>query len=107
MNKKSRQNFKYFENEKSFPDEGKVFFIIFKGLSVKQIKKIFWKVRVQLQGLFRSNHSKLFHRISFFKIFGKLTGKLLCYILCFNRVAGLRPPDSNYIVKGPDTVVFL
>ena len=48
MNKKSRQNYKYFENEKSFPDEGKVFFIIFKGLSVKQIKKIFWKVGVQL-----------------------------------------------------------
>ena len=40
MPKKSRQKFKYFENEKSFWDEIK-FFIIFEGLSFKQIKKVF------------------------------------------------------------------
>ena len=39
MPKKSRQKFKYLENEKSFKDEMKAFFIIFEGLSLKQIKK--------------------------------------------------------------------
>ena len=39
MPKKSRQKFKYLENEKSFKDEIKAFFIIFEGLSLKQIKK--------------------------------------------------------------------
>ena len=39
MPKKSRQKFKYLENEKSL----KAFFIIFKGLSLKQIKLFFLK----------------------------------------------------------------
>ena len=42
MPKKSRQKFKYLENEKSFQDEIKAFLIIFKGLSLKQIKQIFF-----------------------------------------------------------------
>ena len=41
MTKKSRQKLKYLENEKSFKGERKAFFIIFKGLSLKQIKQIF------------------------------------------------------------------
>ena len=42
MTKKSRQNFKYSENEKSFYDEIKIFFFItFKGLSLKQEKYFF------------------------------------------------------------------
>ena len=47
MTKKSRQIFKYLKNEKSFM----TFFIIFNGLSLKQIKYFFfWKVGVRLQG---------------------------------------------------------
>ena len=39
MTKKSRKKRKYLENEKSFQDEIKsIFFMIFKGLSLKQIK---------------------------------------------------------------------
>ena len=34
MGKKSRQKFKYLENEKSFQDEIKTFFFNFEGLSV-------------------------------------------------------------------------
>ena len=40
MPKKSRQKFKYLENEKAFNMKEKAFFIIFEGLSLKQIKKI-------------------------------------------------------------------
>ena len=39
MPKKSRQKFKYIKNKKKFQDETKVFFIIFKGLSLKQLKQ--------------------------------------------------------------------
>ena len=42
MTKKSWRKLKYLENEKSFQDEIKdIFFIIFKGLSMKQIMKFF------------------------------------------------------------------
>ena len=41
MPKKSRQKVKYLENEKSIWDEKKAFFIIFEGLSLKQIKNFF------------------------------------------------------------------
>ena len=41
MPKKSRQKVKYVENEKSIWDEKKAFFIIFEGLSLKQIKIFF------------------------------------------------------------------
>ena len=41
MPKKSKQKFKYLENEKSFQDEIKGIFIIFEGLSLKQIIKRF------------------------------------------------------------------
>ena len=34
MTKKSRQNLKYLEKKKSFEMKSKVFFIIFKGLSI-------------------------------------------------------------------------
>ena len=39
--KKSRQKFKYLENEKSIFNDEKAFFIIFKGLSLKPIKLFF------------------------------------------------------------------
>ena len=39
MTKNSRQKFKYLENEKSFKDKKKTFFVIFKGVSLKQIKQ--------------------------------------------------------------------
>ena len=42
MSKMSRQNFKYLENEKNLKDEIKSIFIIFKGLSLKQIKQVFF-----------------------------------------------------------------
>ena len=49
MTKKSRQIFKYLKYEKSF-----MTFFIFNGLSLKQIKYIFfWKVGVRLQGSFQ------------------------------------------------------
>ena len=48
MTKKSRQKFKYRENEESFYDEIKNIFIIFKGLSLKQTKRI-WKVKVRIE----------------------------------------------------------
>ena len=41
MIKKSRQLFKYLENQKSFQDEKKTFFITFKELSLNQIKTTF------------------------------------------------------------------
>ena len=41
MSKKSLQKRQYLENEKSFEDEIKIIFIIFKGLSIKQITRIF------------------------------------------------------------------
>ena len=41
MPKKSKQIFKYLENEKSFSDVIKNLFIIFEGISLKQIKKFF------------------------------------------------------------------
>ena len=41
MTKKSRYEFKYLENDKSFLDEIKVFLAIFRGLLLKQIKQIF------------------------------------------------------------------
>ena len=41
MTKKSRQKFKYLENEKSFWGKKKGLFIIFKGISLKQIKLFF------------------------------------------------------------------
>ena len=41
MTKKSRQKFKYIENEKCFEDEIKSVFHHFKGLSLKQIKRFF------------------------------------------------------------------
>ena len=42
MTKKSKQKFKYLENKKSFLNEIKKIFIIFKGLSLKkQIRQIF------------------------------------------------------------------
>ena len=49
MTKKSRKKRKYLENEKSFQDEIKsIFFMIFKGLSLKQIKsKLRRKLRRQ------------------------------------------------------------
>ena len=37
-----RQKFEYLENKKSFIDEIKAFLIIFKGLSLKQKKTIFF-----------------------------------------------------------------
>ena len=41
MTKKSIQKFIYIENESSFHDEIKIgFFITFKGISLKQIKRI-------------------------------------------------------------------
>ena len=40
MTKKLGQKFKNSVNEKSFKDEIKVFFIIFKGIALKQIKQI-------------------------------------------------------------------
>ena len=49
MTKKSRQKFKYLENKNSFLDEIKNIFIIFKELSLKQIKQCFWKGRDRLQ----------------------------------------------------------
>ena len=48
MTKKSRQKFKYRENEESFYDEIKNIFIIFKVLSLKQTKRI-WKVKVRIE----------------------------------------------------------
>ena len=47
MTKKSRQQFTYLENKK-LSKKGKVFVIIFKGLSLEQINQFFWKVRAQL-----------------------------------------------------------
>ena len=41
MIKNSWQKLKYLENEKSFEDEIKSFFILFKGLSMKQITQAF------------------------------------------------------------------
>ena len=41
MSKKSIQKFKYLENEKNLKWNKKHFIIIFEGLSLKQIKKIF------------------------------------------------------------------
>ena len=41
MSKKSLQKRLYLESEKSFEDEIKIIFIIFKGLSIKQITRIF------------------------------------------------------------------
>ena len=41
MTKMPWQKLKYHENEKSFQDEIKTFFIIFKGLSIKQVTQIF------------------------------------------------------------------
>ena len=46
MTRKPEQKFKYLENEKGFKDEIKeikCIFHDFKGLSLKQIKQIFWK----------------------------------------------------------------
>ena len=43
MTKKSRQKFKYIENEKSFYDETKCIFISVKELLLKQIKQIFFR----------------------------------------------------------------
>ena len=34
--------------ERAFKTKQKAFFIIFKGLSIKEIKKCFWKVRIRL-----------------------------------------------------------
>ena len=45
MTKKSRQKFKYLENEKSFQDEIGIFN---KRLLLKQIKQYFWKMRIRL-----------------------------------------------------------
>ena len=41
MTKKSRQKIEYLEDKKDFKIKKKTFFIIFKGLSLKQIKQIF------------------------------------------------------------------
>ena len=41
MTKKSSQKLKYLENEKSFLDEKKAFFIILKWLLMKQITQFF------------------------------------------------------------------
>ena len=42
MTKKSSQKLKYLENEKSFLDEKKAFFIILKWLLMKQITQFFF-----------------------------------------------------------------
>ena len=42
MTEKSRQKFKNLENEKSFKLKESIF-MIFKGLSLKQIKQFFWE----------------------------------------------------------------
>ena len=43
MTKRSGQKFKYLEDEKTFKDEIKCIFHDFKGLSLKQIKQIFFE----------------------------------------------------------------
>ena len=48
MTKKSRQKFKYLENEKSFQYEVKSIFHHFWKVFIEANKKIFWKVRVWL-----------------------------------------------------------
>ena len=42
MTEKSRQKFKNLENEKSFKLKESIF-MIFKGLSLKQVKQFFWE----------------------------------------------------------------
>ena len=48
VTKKSRQILNILRTKRAFKVKWKVFFIIFKGLSLKQIRQILWKVRVQL-----------------------------------------------------------
>ena len=48
VTKKSRQILNILRTKRAFKVKRKVFFIIFKGLSLKQIRQILWKVRVQL-----------------------------------------------------------
>ena len=68
MNVKSRQKFKYLENEKRFKMKQKAFSIIFKRLSLKQIKRSFfekWKsdfnyCKFETHG-FDNSSLKLFH----------------------------------------------
>ena len=43
MTKNSRQKFKYLEDKRAFKMKQKAFFIILKGLSLKQMKQIFWE----------------------------------------------------------------
>ena len=48
VTKKSRQILNILRTKRAFKVKWKIFFIIFKGLSLKQIRQILWKVRVQL-----------------------------------------------------------
>ena len=68
MPKKSRQKFKYLENEKSFQDKIKAFFIIFEGLSLKQIIKIKIFLGRSESDLILQIFYFFFYIITFFKI---------------------------------------
>ena len=49
--------------------------------------------------LYRSSHRKCSVIKGVLRNFAKFTGKHLCQSLFFNKVAGLRPPASNFIKK--------
>ena len=68
MPKKSRQKFKYLENEKSFQDKINAFFIIFEGLSLKQIIKIKIFLGRSESDLILQIFYFFFYIITFFKI---------------------------------------
>ena len=60
MTKMSGQKCKYLENERSFEDEikKKTFFIVFKGLSLKQIKQIFLEDESPTLNYISKNHTQ-------------------------------------------------
>ena len=49
--KSQDKNLNILRTQRAFKIKQKVFFKIYKALSLKQIKQLFWKVRVQLLGL--------------------------------------------------------
>ena len=90
------KNLNISRTKRAFKMKQKVFFIIFKGLSLKQIKRIFFGRWEHLRDQFRSSRPKLFCKKGVLRNFAKFTGKHLCQSLFFNKVAGLRLWHSDF-----------
>ena len=91
MTKHSRQKLNILRTKKASEVKWKVFFIIFKGLSVTENCLRLESASLMKSSEYRSSHQRCSVKKGVLRNFAKFIGKHLHQCLFFNKVTGLRP----------------